>query len=329
MLSGYSHLVLAVHIITFLTGLPTNILAFYTFSLKVRQKPAPIDILLLNLTVSDLIFLIFLPFRMKEAADGMKWYMPDFLCPLSGFLFYATIYNSTFFLTGVSVERYLGVAYPIRHKLSRRPLYAVIASIFFWVFSLTQLSIVYIVPYYNPQGDGMFPTPVPQNICYENFTNEQLKVLLPVRLELCLVLFCIPFLICSFCYINFVRILCKLPHISRRRRQRAIGLSLGTLVVFVLCFGPYNVSHVVGFATDSSPYWRNIALIFSTFNACLDPFIFYFSSSAVRKALRRLFANLLGRLKVPTCNRPSCCSSLADSQTDKDLELNPNEGSAV
>uniref|UniRef100_A0A8C9TQL8 Free fatty acid receptor 3 n=1 Tax=Scleropages formosus TaxID=113540 RepID=A0A8C9TQL8_SCLFO len=310
---------LKMYIITFVTGLPANLLAFYAFIQKFRQKPTPIDILLLNLTISDLIFLIFLPFKMKEAADGLQWNLPKFLCPLSGFIFYTTIYNSTFFLMGVSVERYLGVAFPIKYKLHRRPLYAVIASVIFWLFSLSHISIVYIMEYHNStDSDGMFPTPVPQNICYENFTNEQLKVLLPVRLELCLVLFCIPFLICSFCYINFVRILCKLPHISRRRRQRAIGLSLGTLVVFVLCFGPYNVSHVVGFATDSSPYWRNIALIFSTFNACLDPFIFYFSSSAVRKALRRLFANLLGRLKVPTY-----------SQTDKDLELNPNEGSAV
>ncbi|MFT7800512.1 hypothetical protein Z043-117126 [Arapaima gigas] len=338
-------LMLAVYFITFITGLPANILACYAFIQKFRQKPTPIDILLLNLTISDLIFLIFLPFKIKEAADGMEWNLAKFLCPLSGFIFYATIYNSTFFLMGISVERFLGVAYPIKYKLHRRPLYAVIASVIFWVFSLShcsivyimeyynstnvseqqRLSVVYIVPYYNPQGDGNFISPVPQNICYENFTNEQLKVLLPVRLELCLVLFCIPFLICSFCYINFVRILCKLPHISRRKRQRAIGLSLGTLVVFVLCFGPYNVSHIVGFATGKSPDWRQIALIFSTFNACLDPFIFYFSSSAVRNALRRFLASLAGRLKVPTCSRAYCCPP----HTDKDTEPNPTQGSAV
>ncbi|XP_065095987.1 free fatty acid receptor 2 [Paramisgurnus dabryanus] len=275
------YLCLSIYIITFITGFPANILAFYTFGRKVWRKPTPIDILLLNLTISDLLFLIVLPFRMQQVVDNMIWNMPYFLCPMSGFIFYMTIYNSTFFLTAVSVERYLGVAFPLQHSMRRRPLYAVFASIFIWLFSVLHLSIVYIMPYYNPPGTES----APRNICYEGFTDAQLQILLPVRLELCVVLFCIPFIICSFCYVNFIRILSRLPNIGRRRKLRAIGLALGTLLVFALCFGPYNVSHVIGFVTNSSPTWRDKALLFSTFNACLDPLIFYFTSAAVRKAL--------------------------------------------
>ncbi|XP_035267063.1 free fatty acid receptor 3-like [Anguilla rostrata] len=294
-----TELMLLVYIVTFVTGLPANVLAFYAFCRKVRRRPTPIDILLLNLTVSDLIFLAFLPFKMKEAADDMLWNMPYFLCPLSGFLFYTTIYNSTFFLTAVSVERYLGVAFPIWHNLNRRPVYSVMASVFFWVFSSTQLSIVYIMPFYNPTGGN-----VSHDRCYENFTREQLHILLPVRLELCVVLFCVPFLVCCFCYINFIRILSRLPNISRKRRLRAIGLALGTLVVFAVCFGPYNASHVVGFVTQESPRWRDVALLFSTFNACLDPLIFYFSSSAVRGMSSCFLQGLRQRLRLTGCRPP-------------------------
>lgn len=298
----------SVYIITFITGFPANVLAFYTFCRKVWKKPAPIDILLLNLTVSDLLFLMVLPFKMQEVADNMIWNMPYFLCPLSGFVFYMTIYNSTFFLTAVSVERYLGVAFPIQHSLRRRPIYAVFASIFIWVFSVLHLSIVYIMPYYNPPGTGS----APRNICYEGFTDAQLQILLPVRLELCIVLFCIPFLICSFCYINFIRILSRLPNIGRRRRLRAIGLALGTLLVFALCFGPYNLSHVVGFATKKSPEWRDKALLLSTFNACLDPLIFYFTSAAVR--------NALGVMARGVCNKCRCTQVLWSSKKKKPSE---------
>lgn len=285
-------LCLPVYIITFVLGFPTNILAFYTFCKKVRRKPTPIDILLLNLTISDLLFLIFLPFRMQEAADNMIWNMPEALCPLSGFIFYMTIYSSTFFLTAVSVERYLGVAFPIQHILKRRPSYAVAASVFFWISSAINMSVVYIIPFVDPDmssnstfslnGFSDSETGVKKKVCYENFTDTQLSILLPVRLEISVLLFFIPFLISTFCYINFIRILSKLQHISRRRRLRAIGMALGTLVVFAICFGPYNVSHVIGFITWKSPKWRDKALLFSTFNACLDPFIFYLSSSAVR-----------------------------------------------
>ncbi|CAL8288574.1 unnamed protein product [Merluccius merluccius] len=321
-------LCLSVYVLTFVTGFPTNALAFYTFSCKVRRKATPIDILLLNLTISDLLFLLFLPFKMQEAMNNMIWDMPYALCPLSGFIFYMTIYNSTFFLTAVSVERYLGVAFPIQHTLRRRPRYAVFASLFFWVFTFVHLSIVYIIPFIGTQGHANHgnnndnvsgggsggsgsgsgwaaldaaPSEPPElhrkdAVCYQNFSEAQLNILLPVRLELCLVLFCIPFLICSFCYINFIRILSRLQHISRRRKLRAIGMALGTLLVFALCFGPYNVSHVVGFATWRSPDWRDKALLCSTFNACLDPFIFYLSSSAVRSAVGSVVEGVRRRL---------------------------------
>ncbi|XP_028679292.2 free fatty acid receptor 2-like [Erpetoichthys calabaricus] len=298
--SGREHtqLLLSVYIITFITGMPANIIALYTFSLKVRNKPAPIDILLLNLTVSDLVFLLFLPFRMIEATSGMRWVLPYFLCPLSGFVFYSTIYISTCFLTAVSVERYLGVAFPIKYKLKRKPIYAIVASVVFWIVSSANCSIVYIMQYHNSNST------IDTSVCYENFNKEQLKILLPVRLELFLILFCIPFLITMYSYVNFIRILNSLPNISRRRKQRANGLAMGTLLVFILCFGPYNISHVVGFVEGQSPKWRVDALLLSTFNACLDPIIFYFSSTAVQKVFGQCFKGIFDKMcKVTSCSR--------------------------
>ncbi|XP_062265713.1 free fatty acid receptor 3-like [Platichthys flesus] len=302
----YSYLLLFVYILTFLMGVPANILAFCTFCRKVRRKANPIDILLLNLTISDLLFLLFLPFKMKEASDNMAWLLPFPLCPFTSFLFYVTIYNSTLLLTAVSVERYLGVAFPLRYAACRRPRYAVMASVAFWLVSSLNLSMVYIIPYVqwskwadgeNPNGSSIGPPLT----CYHNFSLDELEIILPFRLELFIVLFCIPFLICCFCYVNFILILSHLPNISRRRRLRAIGLSLGTLIVFTVCFGPYNASHLVGFLNMESLEWRNVALLSSTLNACLDPIIFYFSSAAVRSMLKLCFRNILAKLHILRC----------------------------
>uniref|UniRef100_A0A672HL59 Free fatty acid receptor 1 n=1 Tax=Salarias fasciatus TaxID=181472 RepID=A0A672HL59_SALFA len=300
-----SQLLLYVYVVTFLMGVPANILAFCTFCRKVYRKPTPIDVLLLNLTVSDLIFLAFLPFKMKEASDDMAWLLPYALCPLTGFLFYVTIYNSTLLLTAVSVERYLGVAFPLRYSLWRRPRYAVLASLLFWAVTCLNLSIVYIMPYvqwskganHSVNGSGQKAPPT----CYRNFEDEELVIVLSVRLELFCVLFCIPFLICSFCYVNFILILSRLPNISRRRRLRAIGLALGTLIVFAVCFVPYNASHVVGFVQKESQEWRSVALLSSAFNACLDPIIFYFSSAAVRSMLNHCCKNIVAKLHILRC----------------------------
>ncbi|XP_033831710.1 free fatty acid receptor 3-like [Periophthalmus magnuspinnatus] len=287
------------YILTFILGVPLNTLALCTFCRKVHRKATPIDVLLLNLTISDLIFLVFLPFKMKEAVDDMTWSLPFWLCPVTGFIFYATIYNSTLLLTAVAVERYLGVAFPLRYSLCRRPRYAVLASVIFWLVSLTNLSIVYIMPTARIQNGS---TP---GSCYLEFTPEELEIVVKVRLELFLVLFCVPFFICTFCYINFILILLRLPNISRRKRLRAIGLALGTLLVFAVCFGPYNVSHVVGFARKESEDWRTVALLCSTFNACLDPIIFYFSSAAVRGMLKRCCKRVMAKAHILKCQKPA------------------------
>lgn len=293
----HSRLLFAVYVLTFLMGVPANILAFCAFCRKVRRKATPVDVLLLNLTVSDLIFLAFLPLKMKEAWDGMAWSLSYQLCPLTGFMFYVPIYSSTLFLTAVSVERYLGVAFPFRYSLCRRPRYAVLASVLFWLLAALNLSIVYIMPYVQWTNGSA----TPPSTCYLEFSQDELSILVPVRLELFVVLFCIPFLICCFCYVNFILILSRLPNISRRRRLRAIGLALGTLVVFAVCFGPYNVSHVVGYVRQESEGWRNVALMSSTLNACLDPFIFYFSSAAVRSMLSHCFRSIVAKLHILRC----------------------------
>ncbi|KAL0984777.1 hypothetical protein UPYG_G00146780 [Umbra pygmaea] len=329
-LSSYGHgsLVLSVYIITFLIGFPANVVACYTFSKKVKQKPTPIDVLLLNLSISDLIFLFCLPLKMQEAIDNMKWNMPDFLCSLTSFVFYTTIYNSTFFLTAISVERYLGVAFPIQYKLRRRPLYAMVASILFWLISMAHISIVFIMHYFD-NANTTQKVLLESKRCYLTFSEEQKQVLMPVRLELFLVLFCVPFIICCFCYFNFVQILCQLPNISKKKRLRAIGLSLGTLLVFIVCFAPYNVSHVVGYYNWSSPTWRVYALLSSTINASLDPIIFYFSSSALRAMFQRILKGLLDRMqglcggcKAVSCSVTTCSRSQRETtQSSNDSSL--------
>ncbi|XP_039676771.1 free fatty acid receptor 3-like [Perca fluviatilis] len=306
----YSWLMLSVYIFTFVTGVPANILAFCTLCRKVRRKAVPIDVLLLNLTISDLIFLAILPFKMKEAFDNKVWMMPYALCPFTGFMFFVTIYNSTLLLTAVSVERYLGVAFPLRYSVCRRPRYAVFACIMFWVVTSLNLSIVYIIQDAQ-RSNGSNTT------CYRYFEKDELEILLPVRLELFCVLFCVPFFICCFCYVNFIHILSRLPNIGRRRRLRAIGLALGTLIVFAVCFGPYNASHVVGYIFKVSESWRDGALLCSTFNACLDPFIFYFSSAAVRSMLNHCFRNIMAKLHILRCGGAPHPPNQRPSKTEK------------
>ncbi|XP_063054541.1 free fatty acid receptor 2-like [Engraulis encrasicolus] len=279
-----SNVLLTVYILTFIIGLPANILACYAFSRKVHDSPTPTDILLLNLTLSDLLFLLFLPLKMYEAIQDLHWYLPRALCSLTSFVFYTTIYTSALLLTAVSVDRYLGVAYPIHYRQLRKPVYAAAGGAFAWLFSAAPCVTIFV-------SEHVLENRPAANIttCYREFNDAQRAVLVPVRLYFFVVLCVVPLVICVFCYVNCIRILYSQPRIAPQRKRKAIGMAFGTLLVFLVCFLPYNSAHLVGFLSDSSPLWRYYTLLLSTFNTCLDPIIFYFSSSVYRNTTKDLF----------------------------------------
>ncbi|XP_035018965.2 free fatty acid receptor 2 [Hippoglossus stenolepis] len=297
-----SEVILSVYIITFMIGFPANLLALYAFSVKIHVKANPTDILLLNLTVSDLLFLIILPLKMYEAtSSGMTWNLPDFLCSLTSFIFFSTIYTSSLLLMAVSLVRYIALAFPITYHRLHKPVYAVVMGAVIWLISLANCSIT-IITVHHPSLASETPDDN-VHVCYENFTEKQLDVLLPIRLEFFIVFCLVPLVICVYCYVQCILIVYSRPRISRIQKQKAIGMALGTLAVFLICVLPYNISHLVGFIEGKSPEWRYYVLLLSTFNTCIDPIIFYFSSSSFhcnsKKSIfrkRRLTVSELQRL---------------------------------
>ncbi|KAL3980392.1 mannose receptor, C type [Sarotherodon galilaeus] len=175
-------MILSVYIISFLIGFPCNLLALYAFSTKIRSKPLPTDFLLLNLTVSDLLFLIILPLKMHEAASGMKWDLPNFMCSITSFTFFSTIYTSSLLLMAVSVIRYIGVAFPIIYHLLQKPVHAIVISAIIWLILIAHCSITFIIQHHPSLASNN------SNACYEHFSEKQLEILLPLRLEFFFVL---------------------------------------------------------------------------------------------------------------------------------------------
>lgn len=273
--------ILSVYIISFVIGLPANLLALYAFSVKIYCKPLPTDILLLNLTVSDLLFLIILPFKMHEAASGMKWTLPNFLCSITSFTFFSTIYTSSLLLMAISVVRYLGVAFPITFQRLQKPVYPIVISAVIWLISAGHCSITIVIQHHPSLSSSN------STVCYENFTEKQLEVLLPVRLEFFFVLCLVPLLISIYSYLRLILILYSRPRISRMQKKKTIGMALGTLAVFLICVLPYNFSHLLGYFQGKSPPWRYYTLLLSTLNTCIDPIIFYFSSSVFHCTSKR------------------------------------------
>ncbi|XP_073511418.1 free fatty acid receptor 2-like [Phyllobates terribilis] len=319
----YTPLVLFVYILAFVTGVPSNLLACHTFLVKVRQKPSPIVLFLLNLTLSDLLLLLILPFKMVEAASGMTWPMPRFLCPIVVWVYFCCIYVSSLFLTAVSIERYLGVAYPMKYKASRKTVYAIWFCGFIWGFSALHGSIPFIVITVLPSNDSE------QGRCYQSFNEEQRKLLLPFRLEGSLLMFSVPFMMTIFCYFNFVRLLLSMPKVGRKKKSRAIYLALATLFNFALCFAPYNISHIVGFIQNKNPRWRDYTLLLSTLNASIDPIVFYYSSTDVQRTFLKIFQGIRRKQCIQDANEAQVeLSQISETRTTYNND-GANNGTSV
>ncbi|KAF5924327.1 hypothetical protein HPG69_012581, partial [Diceros bicornis minor] len=145
-----------------------------------------------------------------------------------------------------------------------------------WILSFRHCSVVIIV---------QLPT---------DNTMEQLDMVLPVWLDLCLILFFIPMAVAIFCYWCIVHIMLSRPQVGTQKHWRAIGLSTVSVFNFLVCLGPSNVSHVVEFFPKRRSSWQVCVVLPSVLNAHINPLIIDFSSSAVHK----VFDKRLQRLKT-------------------------------
>ncbi|XP_035170264.1 free fatty acid receptor 3-like [Oxyura jamaicensis] len=290
-------LCLVVYAGAFTLGLPLNLVALVALGVAARRRRLlPADVLLLNLIVADLALVASLPVRMAEAAWEATWKLPPALCPLFVFLFFTSVYLTTLSLTALSVDRYLSAAFPVQYRQRRRAAHAAVAAAGSWAAALGHCSVVYVAQP-GPAGNG--------TACYTRFAGPQLATLLALRLEIFLVLFCLPLAITAFCYGRLVCIVAALPTAAQGRKRRVVALAAATMAAFILCFAPFNVSHVVGYLRWENPPWRAYAVLLTTLNACLDPLIFCFSSDALRRGLWQVwdamgFSWLRARCRAPS-----------------------------
>ncbi|XP_039627319.1 free fatty acid receptor 2 [Polypterus senegalus] len=277
------HLSLTTYAITFILGLPFNLLALGAFFRQARHKSlTPNVVYMTNLCLANLVFITWLPIKIMETLNS-RWTLPAVLCPLYNFCHFSTLYASALFLTAISVGRYLSIAFPIQYKIYKKAKNSCMVCLVLWALVLIHVALVSIT-----EGNGsryfVFSSSNNTSTCFENFTQAQLDFLVPLRLEMSIVLFLAPLLVTTFCYLSCITLVLH-TQMCARRKKRVILVAVTTLLVFVACFAPYNISHVVGFIKKQSVWWRREALLTSTCNAFLEPIIFFFLSSSMEQSI--------------------------------------------
>ncbi|XP_061412127.1 lysophosphatidic acid receptor 5-like [Lethenteron reissneri] len=284
--------------ITVILGIPLNALALWVL---IRKKKSSMCVYMLNLAAGDLLFLLFLPIKIDYHFRQKTWTLPGLTCIFHIMLFFINFYANLILLAVISVDRYVAIVHPLRISRLRQPKVAWLLCLLCWVFSLINIlpvtQVKHFLSYDNVTANNGSLLIVQ---CYEKFTAEDAAFVMAYRLYLFFAIYLASLVTALFCYGNVVRVLVmqrgQTELLSRKKKIHAAKITAVSLITYIVCFIPYNSTHITGFIQSKinafSPKslltFRDVALCLSVSNSLFDPLIIYVASSSFRNSIKKM-----------------------------------------
>ncbi|XP_065254378.1 neuropeptides B/W receptor type 1 [Emys orbicularis] len=271
-------------------GLTGNTAVIYVI-LRAPKMKTVTNLFILNLAVADELFTLVLPINI---ADHLlrQWPFGEFMCKLIISIDQYNTFSSIYFLTVMSIDRYLVVVATLRsRKVSYRTYRAAkLASLAVWALvSIVISPFAVFAKLHREQGRSqcVFVFPSPESFWW--------KV---SRLYTLLLGFAIP--VSTICVL-YAALLAKLRRVRLHSNAKALDkakkkvtlMVLVILAVCLFCWTPYHLSTVVALTTDlpQTPLIIGISYFITSLsyaNSCLNPFLYAFLDDNFRKSFRKL-----------------------------------------
>ncbi|KAG8553293.1 hypothetical protein GDO81_003360 [Engystomops pustulosus] len=282
----------------FIFGFIGNSLVISVLCLQ-RDMKTVASIYILNLAIADLLFLMTLPFWATYYALGLKWMFGAAMCKISSSLLTLNLFASIFFISCMSVDRYLAIVYPLRSQ--RRTLtQAVFVALIVWVLAvMSTLPTFYFRNVYYIKNLDV-------HACVMDFPKEEYSswcvsmALLKITLG-----FCFPVTVILTCYsmIGLHLKSTKGSILNTKTRDRVLRIVTAIVVCFLICWLPFHVltfldvltrMHIINdcriqtFVEAAMPL--SICLGFS--NSCINPLLYCFVGNQFRENFRHVFNSI-------------------------------------
>ncbi|XP_054422512.1 probable G-protein coupled receptor 34 [Pteronotus mesoamericanus] len=290
-----SNMLTVFYSVIFILGLFGNIIALYVF-LGIHRKRNSIQIYLLNVAIADLLLIFCLPFRIMNHINKNKWTLGVILCKVVGTLFYMNMYISIILLGFISLDRYIKINRSVQQRKEITTKQSIYVCCTVWTVALTGfLIMISLTLKKGGHNDTMC-------FHYRDKLNEKGEAIFNLVL---VVMFWLIFLLIILSYIKIGK---NLMRISKRRSKFPNSSKYATtarnsfivLIIFTVCFVPYHAFRFVYIylqLNGPSCYWKEIIhktneimLVFSSFNSCLDPVMYFLMSSNIRKIMCQLLS---------------------------------------
>ncbi|XP_012578646.1 PREDICTED: cysteinyl leukotriene receptor 2 [Condylura cristata] len=290
-----------VYLIIFVWGLLGNGFSIYVF-LQPYKKSTSVNVFMLNLAISDLLFISTLPFRIDYYLRGSNWLFGDITCRIVSYSLYVNMYSSIYFLTVLSVVRFLATVHPFRllHITSIRSAWILCGFIWFLMMAASAVLL----------SDGSRDVGS-TTACLDLNPGNFIKIRIMNYIAL-VVGFLLPLCTLSACYLLIIRALLKVevPGLRVSHRKALITIII-TLIIFLLCFLPYHILRTLHLrvwnensCTDKLHKSVVITLTFAAANTCFNPLLYYFAGENFKDRLRSAFRKC--HLQKTKYNFPIC-----------------------
>ncbi|KAM9342370.1 neuropeptides B/W receptor type 2-like [Pholidichthys leucotaenia] len=273
-------------------GLTGNTAVIYVI-LKAPKMRTVTNTFILNLAIADDLFTLVLPISIAEHLLS-HWPFGELLCKVILSIDHYNIFSSIYFLTVMSVDRYLVVLATVRSRRMPYRTYraAKIVSLCVWA-----LVILIVAPFtvfadvYKDPNDG-------RRSCVLSFPSPEDLWFKTSRIYTLVLGFAIP--VSTIC-ILYAAMLYRLRNMRLNSNAKALDKAKKkvTVMVFIVlavclfCWTPFHLSTIVALTTDlrTTPLLIGISYFITSLsyaNSCLNPFLYAFLDDSFRKAFRKM-----------------------------------------
>ncbi|KAM6927821.1 putative G-protein coupled receptor 25 [Xenentodon cancila] len=302
-IGGSSIFLPLIYYLIFFTGFFGNVFVISVVGSKGKRGARLVDTFVVNLALADLIFVVTLPLWAIAASQDNHWdfgLASDLLCKLSSYVISVNRFSNIFFLTCMSVDRYLAIVrlMDLRYLRSSRCIRA--TCVVLWMISLLLGVPSLLHRKVEPNGEGQ--------ACLE----DRSEFFLGMTLAMAFLTFVFPVLIIVLCYGTIIKHLNKHcvaaanPR-AEARRTHSLKMVLCIIVAFVVSWLPFNIFKSMSIITHLSganlachtQMWLSDGLLISCclafFNSCVNPAIYFFLDHHFRRRAESLYKTCTGK----------------------------------
>ncbi|XP_019956963.2 C-C chemokine receptor type 3-like [Paralichthys olivaceus] len=253
------------------------------------------NILLLNLSLSSLIFMSSLPF-MGVYMQLSSWIFGKAMCKIVYSVYFLGFSSSILFLTLLTFDRHLAVVYSLGASRVRNQGYAAISCAVVWLISslacIRPMIVVTTFSHYSSNNTHCdeFPGDLP-NINMEHLMKAQFYIQL-------FLFYIFPLVVIIYCYLRITITVLSSRIVTKFKTVRLIFI---IVLLFFLCWTPFNVVLLMsvegcaqiqrrGYALHIT---RNIAYIYF----CVSPIFYTFVGKKFQNYFRQILVTRFPRLK--------------------------------